>query len=233
MVAIRHTWDKTLRKMVTIRTGGHIKEEYALMSSFDSPYIIKPVELRGDSLVLPYFPERGADGAAGYCTERLAWKFMHDVASALVLIHEKGYVHNDIKPSGVLIGDECFVLCDFGACMANSKSGRTDADDIWSLGDAVFQMIMGMGIFNGKGRKAQKKDTVIPTLRRDIYSQELSDIIARCLSFNPQDRPKAEAVAAEAARMMNERKGTKPEKHWCKPDSGMPYEDIWPESMTI
>ena len=152
---------------VTVKTGGHVKKEYALAASFDSPYIIKPVELRGGSLILPHFPERGADGLAGYCTEKTAWKFLHDVASALAYLHGKGYVHNDVKPSSVLIGQDGFVLTSFGACAKASGTGCTAADDIWSLGAAVFRMLMGMEIFNGK---AQKKEAVIPSLRKDLYS---------------------------------------------------------------
>lgn len=231
MVDIQHTWDKELRKMVTVKTGGHVRHEYAMMTLFDIPQIMKPWELRGDSLILPYFPERSADGVAGYCTERLAWKFLHDVATALVHIHSKGYVHNDISLSGILIGNEGFILGNFSACTETSVHGCTDADDIWSLGAAVFQLLMGMEVFNGKGRKEQKTDTMIPVLRKDMYSSELSDIIARCLDFNVNERPSADVIAAEAAGMMQRKKDSISSDTPLRSDVEIPYEDIWPEAM--
>ena len=230
MVAIRHTWDKELRMMVTIKSGGHTRKEFEMMTSFESPYIMKPVGVRGDSLILPYFEERGADGMAGYCTERTAWKFLHDIASALAHIHGKGYAHNDVKPSSVLIGQESFVLSSFGACSRTSGTADAAAGDIWSLGAAVFHMMTGMEIFNGR---TQKKETVIPALRKDLYSGELSVLMARCLAFEPDERPDAETIAAEAARMMKEGRIISKSKPQHKPEGKIPFEEIWPEAMTI
>ena len=231
MVDIRHTWDKSLRKMVTIRTTRHAEKEYAVMKSFDIPQIVKPIELREDLLVLPYHPEREADGAAGYCTERLAWKFLRDIAAALMHIHGKGYVHNGIRLSGISIGKECFVLSDFGACVPAKECAGDAADDIWALGAAVFHLLMGVELWGGKGMEIQKPDTVIPTLRRDLYSSGLSDMIAACLSYDRKGRPTAEDVARKAAMMMPERNAKTVRKTY-RPEGNIPYEDIWPEAMT-
>ena len=87
-----------------------------------------------------------------------------------------------------------------------------------------------MEIFNGR---TQKKETVIPALRKDLYSGELSVLMARCLAFEPDERPDAETIAAEAARMMKEGRIISKSKPQHKPEGKIPFEEIWPEAMTI
>lgn len=217
--------------MVTIRTSRHAEKEYAVMASFDTPQIVKPIEMREGCLVLPYYPEREADGAAGYCTERLAWKFLHDIATALMHIHRKGYVHNGIRLSGISIGKECFALNNFESCIQANESFADAADDVWALGAAVFHLLMGVELWGGKGKEIQKPDTVIPTLRRDVYSSGLSDMIAACLNYDRKERPTAEDVAGKSAMMMPERNAKAVRKTY-RPKGDIPYEDIWPEAMT-
>ena len=217
MVRIEHIWDNELHCKVTIKHCASAAREYALMRMFDVPEIINPLDLRENAIVMPHCMERSADGIAGYCSEQTAWKFLFDVASGIAHIHNKGYIHHDIKPSNILITDSGFAIGDFGGCFKHDEHSahleeditshafsapewskdRTDIvqkSDIWALGASVFQMIMGVHIFSGRGGKVQKADTLLPSLPKDRYSKELSSLICSCLAFNPFDRPSAEEI---------------------------------------
>ena len=61
--------DKNLNKKVVVKNSDNILKEYRLLSSFDSQYIIKPISINGNQMVLPFYEERCADGIAGFCNE--------------------------------------------------------------------------------------------------------------------------------------------------------------------
>ena len=92
---------------------------------------------------------------------------------------------------------------------------------------------MGTCVFSGRGGKEQKEKTPVPSLRTDRFSEVLSVLMKKCLSFNPEDRPEAEEIikiaekqlAAEAAA--RRRPAAKARKEEAK------ARDIfWPEEMT-
>lgn len=226
MVRIEHIWDNGLHRRVTVKHCSSAAREHALMNMFDVPEIIRPLALREDALVMPHCMERSAEGIVGYCSEHTAWKFLHDVAAGLAHIHGKGYVHHDIKPSNILITDNGFAIGDFGAChkagchdkgvedddtshafsapeWSPDKKHIVPRSDIWALGASVFQMIMGVHIFSGRGGQAQKKDTPIPSLPKGRYSKDLSDLICSCLAFSLEERPSADDVAQKALQKLN------------------------------
>lgn len=255
MVRIEHIWDKELRCKVTTKHCSSAAREYALMSMFNIPEIIRPLTLRENAIVMPHCMERSADGIAGYCSEQTAWKFLYDVASGIAHIHDNGYIHHDIKPSNILITDTGFAIGDFGACFkpgeqmlsleeddtshafsapewSKDKKHIVPKSDIWSLGASVFQMIMGVQIFSGRGGKAQKACTQIPALPKDRYSTSLSSLICSCLAFNPDERPSAEEITKMASQRLKasikrERriKSTAILEQQCK------IQDPWPEEM--
>lgn len=100
---------------------------------------------------------------------------VHQLLTVLQYIHGFGLIHGDIKPSNILIYDECRVvkLCNFGCaqkvnekyeppseihpesllyCAPEILSGKheiTTAVDIWSLGCLIVQMLSGQTIFCG------------------------------------------------------------------------------------
>lgn len=255
MVRIEHIWDKELHCKVTVKHCASAAREHALMSMFDTPVIIKPLALRADTIVMPHCMERSAEGIAGYCSEQTAWKFLHDVAAGLVHIHGKGYIHHDIKPSNILITEGGFAIGDFGACFktgdlspciedddtthafsapewSTDKKHTVPKSDIWALGASAFQIIMGVHIFNGRGGKAQKATTQIPSLPKDRYSKELSSLICACLAFNPEDRPDAGDIVETAHQKLDttikrERKIKIANSHAMLPE----MHELWPEEM--
>ena len=139
-------------------------------------------------------------------------------------------IHQDIKPANILIGnDGYYKLSDFGVSirakstlssmaaseMAFSSAGTISymapekfsrdtrpimANDIWSLGAMVYEMIDGDLPFGNDGGLLQKKGADIPQLHGD-YSQRLMQTLDDCLNPEPWNRPmasKLEEIAIDA-----------------------------------
>lgn len=236
--------DSKLRLRVVLKHSESAAKEYALLKTLDNERIIKPIELRGNCVVFPEYPERAADGIAGYCTEREVWRFIKDVAEGLDYIHSKGITHGDIKPSNILISDDGYIINDFdmeGDMVSyaftppewsKSKNALIAESDVWSLGASAFNLINGSFVFNGRGAVMQKENTKIPSLRRDVYSEELSDIIGKCLSYNPQDRPSTKELIVMAKRMLEKSYIKEHKINTFKNNNPTNiHEDIWPEKM--
>lgn len=219
------------------------RKEYDLLISLDSPRIIRPVGIKGDCLVMPYYKERAADGIAGYCSEKEVWRFLHDVSEGLAYLHSKGIIHSDIKPSNILIDKGGYIITDFDLGddedshafnppeWDRTRKRITTKSDIWSLGASAFNLIMGVKIFNGHGGKAQQKETPVPSLRSDRYSTALASLLNRCLDWNPENRPDAEEISKIAENMLQKEWSAKHKKeHQTK--AGFNYDETWPEDIS-
>ena len=115
---------------------------------------------------------------------------------------------------------------------SKSKNALTAESDVWSLGASAFNLINGSFVFNGRGSVMQKENTKIPSLRRDIYSEELSDVISKCLSYNPQDRPSPKELIVVAKRMLEKSYVKEHKINTFKNNNPTNiHEDIWPEKM--
>ncbi len=120
----------------------------------------------------------------GKLTESQALKYIEQVGEALIYIHEKGFLHRDIKPHNIMLraGSQQAVLIDFGLArgfidgktlsMTNShtpayapieqydRHGHFGAHtDIYALAATLYHLVTGeMPIFAAKGRlEAQNK----------------------------------------------------------------------------
>ena len=156
-------------------------------------------------------------------TEDECWNLLHDVAAGLAYLHEKEppLIHQDIKPDNILVNDEGhFMITDFGISarvrstirngMAQEQSGGTlaymgperfsanpkpiMASDVWSLGAMMFELMSGGNPpFGNHGGVLQKNGADIPIIEGN-YSQELKDIVYKCLAKETWDRPSARKV---------------------------------------
>lgn len=154
-------------------------------------------------------------------TEEECWKMFHDVAAGLAYLHDKGLIHQDIKPDNILISDDgVYMITDFGISarlrstirntMAQEQSSGTMAymgperfsahpkplmaSDVWSLGAMMYEMMTcGTLPFDNFGGGMQKNGAEIPVIEDD-YSQELKDLVYRCLAMETWDRPTAKQI---------------------------------------
>ncbi|MCR4583012.1 MAG: serine/threonine-protein kinase [Prevotella sp.] len=132
-------------------------------------------------------------------------------------------LHQDIKPANILLADDgSYMLTDFGVStqakaslsrmsnedvalssagtisyMAPERFSRNNlpimANDIYSLGSTVFEMVAGFLPFGNDGGLLQKKGADIPELPGN-FSPLLNHTLERCLDAEPWRRPTAEEL---------------------------------------
>lgn len=166
-------------------------------------------------------------------SERECWKLIRDVAEGLAYLHEKRppIIHQDIKPDNILISDENrYMITDFGISTRirstinrHQKKGKGAAgtyaymgperfsenpspimaSDIWSLGATLYEIMTGDVPFGELGGLTQKNGADIPVINEN-YSQELKNILYRCVAPNTWDRPTARYLADYASRFTGE-----------------------------
>lgn len=178
-------------------------------------------------LVLPYCKNGTIQRLIGKFTEDDAWHLFHDVAAGLAYLHSMNptLIHQDIKPDNIMIGDNgTYMITDFGvsahakstlrkslstqfasagttAYMAPERFSKDNtpikANDIWSLGAMVYEMLTGDVPFSSgtqiEGGILQKNGAEIPDLPAS-FSPELNQMIQMCLEEDPWNRPTAEQI---------------------------------------
>lgn len=176
---------------------------------------------------------------AGYATERMVWQMMLDLSG----LCNSGQLNN-IGSQAVIITGSNFQLqntevSDNTRCRAflapesfSNGTNKSKASGIWTLGALAFYAITGMHVFEGKGGETQTKDTEIPCLSSAHASRELSELIRRCLSYSPQERPTKEEIEQKAQSALAQT--VQPRKRLSS-QSGKSYGSslikFWPEEM--
>lgn len=141
---------------------------------------------------------------------------LFQICGALNYLHGEGIVHQDIKPDNILIGDlGKYLLTDFGisAKMRSTlrKSTNTGkaltvayapperfrgiqisgaSGDIFSIGVMIFELVTGDVPWMGVGGIVLRPDSELPELPKG-YSKDLEELMRRCLSYAPEERPSA------------------------------------------
>lgn len=150
----------------------------------------------------------------GSLPEHVARKFFHQIVNIVNEIQISGVVHRDIKDENILVDtkNEKLYLIDFG-CSAFLKD--TDYTDfagtymysppewfikrsykacpitVWTLGILLHTMISGEIPFTSK------EEIVSENPKFEFHgteSERVMDLITRCLSYMPKDRPSLEEI---------------------------------------
>lgn len=149
-----------------------------------------------------------------YIDEETICRAIYNLATALKYLHEERedgrLLHRDINPNTIMIsiGGE-FVLSDLSCAKYSDDilqtitndpsyrapemiSGKYDYKiDIWSLGCVIYEMCTLKSLFTTNNIISYTNGiTPLPKINRIplIYSQDLNDIIQKCLEINPNDR---------------------------------------------
>lgn len=178
-------------------------------------------------LVLPYCSKGSIMREVGNLDEESAWKVIRDVASGLAFLHAMNppVIHQDIKPDNIMVSENGdYTITDFGisthlkstlrkslssafssagtiAYMAPERFGKDKtpimANDVYSLGATVYELLVGDTPFGDDGGLMQMKGAEAPELPGD-YSADLKKLINKCLKTNPWERPTAEQLESYA-----------------------------------
>ena len=129
------------------------------------------------------------------------------LCSALSHLHQKGWLHRDVKPSNLMFEQESeLLLIDFGTVIAHSQtnspstglvgtpryaapeqlSGSTlsPACDQFSLGATLYYLLLNRRPFKDRDRTLPIKPVIIDP----SVPIHLSDILMRCMSEHPSNR---------------------------------------------
>jgi len=149
---------------------------------------------------------------------------IRDIAKGLEYIHGLNIVHNDIKPANIMIQpDYTPKIIDFGgACKyiyppsgfnycfnptitpfytppeiitAENKKKRISANDMWSLGVSIYELVVGERAFDAANKERLYKNIVNKQPNMDlIYNPVIKSIVQGLLNKDPEKRYTANMV---------------------------------------
>jgi tetratricopeptide (TPR) repeat protein len=187
------------------------------------PYLVLPL-LAGTNL-------RALLGGKAVCPEA-AILIAQPIVAATAALHAAGFVHRDLKPENAIAApDGTLTVIDLGLAWREGMTRHTDDGaavgsvgymapeqvdgrtvearaDVWALGVMIYEWIAGKRPFQ-RGRAAEEAAAVLLGQCARLSaadrraSDELADLVARCLASDPQKRPTAADLAAALAAMID------------------------------
>ncbi|MEU9334659.1 Stk1 family PASTA domain-containing Ser/Thr kinase [Streptomyces sp. NPDC048290] len=203
--------DRFIREAKSVARLAHPNVVQVFDQGTDGSYVYLAMEYVAGCTLRDVLRERGA------LQPRAALDILEPVLAALGGAHRAGFVHRDMKPENVLIGDDGRVkVADFGLVRSvdavtsttgavlgtvsylapeQIEHGTADARvDVYACGVMLFEMLTGGKPHTGETPaqvlyKALHEDVPPPSARVPALAHALDDLVAAATARNPQIRP--------------------------------------------
>jgi len=212
-----HTWCPMACKI--IGSQRRARREASVLSALDHPNIVRFFgEARPAHLLMEYLDGPTLRRLIRTSRQRRlsvanALRVAIHVGAALTHVHERGFVHLDVKPSNVIVVGGRPVLVDFSTARPRTnrpvgyaagtdlytapeqcRGGRvTPASDVYGLGATLYESLTGRSPFpEGTRRKPFPQLALSPLPLRSFAPAvpvALEKLVLACLAPNPAARP--------------------------------------------
>jgi serine/threonine protein kinase len=228
-------------KASTKKYLGQSRQEFRVLRRLDHPNIVKAYALETETdwllrpvrvkVLLEYVPGRTLDQLVSPGLGHLLRAF-EQAADAVAYLHENGFLHADLKPNNIMLGEEIAKVIDFGLAreigedtgrlqgtpeyMAPETATRklvTIRTDIFNFGATMYRMLTGQHPPQSAGSFPMTERAYLERYRpaaelNETLPPDLARLVDRCLLFDPESRPGSmDEVCRELNRIVDEADG--------------------------
>ncbi|KAJ0056242.1 hypothetical protein NL108_004523, partial [Boleophthalmus pectinirostris] len=216
VVAVKVVGKKTLNKAST----ENLLTEIEILKTIKHPHIVQLKDFQWDAENIYLILEWCSGGdlsrfirSRRILPERIARRFLQQIACALQFLHEKNISHLDLKPQNILLSGSVLKLADFGFAqymspwdeqsvlrgsplyMAPEMVCRRQYDsrvDLWSVGVILYEALFGRAPFASRSY-AELEDKIRSNQPIELppgtrVSKDCRDLLLRLLERNPDAR---------------------------------------------